>query len=81
MHYHSESLIRDLSAKAQMARIQVLKMVHAGQTGHLGGAFPAPRSSPPSFSITCAWIPSSRIGPTGIGSSFPKATPAPCSIP
>lgn len=39
MHYHSEALIRDLSAKAQAFRIQVLKMVFAGQTGHLGGAF------------------------------------------
>lgn len=39
MHYHSEALIRDISAKAQASRIQVLKMVFAGQTGHLGGAF------------------------------------------
>lgn len=38
MHYHPESLIMDISAKAQMARIQVLKMIYAGQTGHLGGA-------------------------------------------
>lgn len=41
MHYHSETLIRDLSAKAQSFRMQVLKMVFAGQTGHLGGAFSA----------------------------------------
>lgn len=39
MHYHSEALIRDLSAKAQAFRIQVLKMVYQAQTGHLGGAF------------------------------------------
>jgi transketolase len=39
MHYHSESLIRDLSAKAQSFRIQVLKMVYNAQSGHLGGAF------------------------------------------
>jgi transketolase len=39
MHYHSEALIRDLSAKAQSFRIQVLRMVFEGQTGHLGGAF------------------------------------------
>jgi transketolase len=39
MHYHSETLIRDLSAKAQAFRIQVLQMVFDGQTGHLGGAF------------------------------------------
>lgn len=39
MHYHSEALVRDLSAKAQAFRIQVLKMVYAAQSGHLGGAF------------------------------------------
>lgn len=39
MHYHTESLIRDLSAKAQTFRIQVLKMIFNVQTGHLGGAF------------------------------------------
>jgi transketolase len=39
MHYHCESLIRELSAKAQAFRIHVLKMVFDGQTGHLGGAF------------------------------------------
>ncbi|MGQ9787250.1 MAG: transketolase [Anaerolineae bacterium] len=39
MHYHPESLIRDLSAKAQAFRIQVLKMVYNAQSGHLGGAF------------------------------------------
>ncbi len=39
MHFHSEALIRDLSAKAQSFRIQVLKMIFSVQTGHLGGAF------------------------------------------
>jgi transketolase len=39
MHYHSEAMIHDLSAKAQAFRIQVLKMVYQAQTGHLGGAF------------------------------------------
>jgi transketolase len=39
MHYHSEAMIRDLSARAQSFRIQVLKMVYSAQTGHLGGAF------------------------------------------
>ena len=39
MHYHSEALICDLSAKAQSFRIQVLKMIFRAQTGHLGGAF------------------------------------------
>jgi transketolase len=39
MHYHSEELVREISAKAQAFRIQVLEMVHNAQTGHLGGAF------------------------------------------
>ncbi len=39
MHYHSESLILDLTRKAQSFRIQVLKMVYPVQTGHIGGAF------------------------------------------
>jgi len=38
MHYHSEELVRELSAKAQSFRIQVLDMVYNAQTGHLGGA-------------------------------------------
>jgi transketolase len=41
MHYHPDSLVRDLSAKAQQFRIQVLKMVYNIQSGHLGGAFSA----------------------------------------
>ncbi len=41
MHYHSEELIRDISAQAQAFRIQVLKMIYSAQTGHLGGAFSA----------------------------------------
>jgi transketolase len=41
MHYHSEALITDLSAKAQSYRIQVLKMVNKAQSGHIGGAFSA----------------------------------------
>lgn len=39
MHYHPEALIKELSAKAQSYRIQVLKMVNHAQTGHIGGAF------------------------------------------
>jgi transketolase len=38
MHYHSEELVREISAKAQAFRIQVLDMVYHAQTGHLGGA-------------------------------------------
>jgi transketolase len=41
MTYHSEALIRDISKKAQQFRIEVLKMVNDGQTGHIGGAFSA----------------------------------------
>ena len=43
MHYHSETLIRDLTLKAQQFRVQVLQMVYSGQTGHLGGAFSVAR--------------------------------------
>lgn len=41
MTYHSEALIGEISARAQQFRIDVLKMVYAGQTGHIGGAFSA----------------------------------------
>ena len=41
MHYHSEALIRDISAKAQQFRLDVLQMVYENQTGHIGGAFSA----------------------------------------
>lgn len=33
--------MRDISAKAQSARIQILKMVYEAQSGHIGGAFSA----------------------------------------
>ncbi len=39
MHHYPESLLKDLSAKAQRCRIQVLKMIYDSQSGHLGGAF------------------------------------------
>jgi transketolase len=41
MAYHSEQLIKEISAKAQTFRIEVLKMVFENQTGHIGGAFSA----------------------------------------
>lgn len=41
MHYHSEDLVIDVSAKAQAFRIQVLKVIYHAQTGHLGGALSA----------------------------------------
>lgn len=39
MYAHSEALVRDISAKAQVIRMNVLKMVYNAQTGHIGGAF------------------------------------------
>jgi transketolase len=39
VHYHSEALIRDLSARAQTFRIDTLEMVYNAQSGHIGGAF------------------------------------------
>jgi len=39
MHYHSETLVRELSLRAQAIRISVLKMVYGAQSGHIGGAF------------------------------------------
>jgi transketolase len=41
MSYHSEALICEISAKAQLFRTEVLKMVYENQTGHIGGAFSA----------------------------------------
>jgi transketolase len=41
MTYHSEELVREISAMAQQLRIEVLKMVYENQTGHIGGAFSA----------------------------------------
>jgi len=41
MSFHSESLVREISTKAQQCRIEVLKMVYENQTGHIGGAFSA----------------------------------------
>lgn len=39
MHAHNDELVRDLSLKAMEYRLQVLEMVNAVQTGHLGGAY------------------------------------------
>ncbi len=41
MNYHSEALIRDISARAQRLRLDVLEMVYSAQSGHIGGAFSA----------------------------------------
>lgn len=39
MHIHTDDLVLDLSRKAQSFRIDVLNMVYAAQSGHIGGAF------------------------------------------
>ena len=39
MHIHSDELVRALAIQAQRTRIDVLNMVYAAQTGHIGGAF------------------------------------------
>jgi transketolase len=41
MAYISEELVRDLDDKAQRLRIQVLDMIFAAQSGHMGGSFSA----------------------------------------
>jgi transketolase len=39
--HHSPEMVADLSMRAYQFRIQVLRMIHARRTGHLGGAFSA----------------------------------------
>lgn len=41
MHHHEESLLGEVSRMARQLRVDVLKMVYAAQSGHLGGAFSA----------------------------------------
>ena len=41
MHQHTEALVREVAIRAQQLRIDVLEMVCAAQTGHLGGPFSA----------------------------------------
>ena len=41
MHQHGEALTREIAITAQQLRIDVLEMVCAAQTGHLGGSFSA----------------------------------------
>jgi len=41
MHQHGEALAREIAIAAQELRIDVLKMVFAAETGHLGGSFSA----------------------------------------
>ena len=61
MHYHTEALIKDLSAKAQSYRIQVLKMVNKAQSGHIGGAFSAAEI------LTALYFHHLRVDPTAAG--------------
>ena len=49
MHYHSEALIRDLSAKAQTFRIQVLEWSTTRRPGTSAAPSPRPRSWPRSI--------------------------------
>lgn len=41
MHQHGEALAREIAIAAQELRVNVLKMVYAAQTGHLGGSLSA----------------------------------------
>jgi len=41
MSHHDESLIREISRRAQVFRKEALEMVYGAQSGHLGGAFSA----------------------------------------
>jgi transketolase len=41
MHQHSDALASAISTAAQELRIDVLRMVYAAQTGHIGGSFSA----------------------------------------
>lgn len=41
MPSHTDQIVRDISVRAQQARIHVLNMVFRAQTGHIGGAFSA----------------------------------------
>ena len=58
MHHYPESLVKDLSAKAQEFRIQVLKMIYDSQSGHLGGAFSCAEI------IACLYFQHMRIDPS-----------------
>ena len=57
MHVHSDDLVRDLAYRAQRYRMQVLEMVHARQTGHLGGAFSVAEI------LTCLYFHHMRVDP------------------
>ncbi|MGD2157059.1 MAG: transketolase [Anaerolineales bacterium] len=57
MHYHPESLIIDLTIKAQAFRIQALKMVYEVQSGHVGGPFSVAEI------LTCLYFHHLRIDP------------------
>src|ERR1035437_9787259 len=41
MHQHSDALATTISTAAQELRIDVLRMVYAAQSGHIGGSFSA----------------------------------------
>lgn len=58
MHHYPECLTRELSAKAQQFRSQVLKMIYDSQSGHLGGAFSCAEI------IACLYFQHLRVDPS-----------------
>ena len=57
MHGHGDELSRRVAATAQNLRIDVLRMVHEAQTGHIGGAFSAAEI------VACLYFHHLRIDP------------------
>ena len=57
-HHHSERLVTEIGGLAQTLRIDVLKMIDAAQSGHLGGAFSAAEI------VACLYFHHLRIDPT-----------------
>ena len=57
MHHYPEKLVKEVGAKAQQFRIQVLKMVYDSQSGHLGGAFSCAEI------VACLYLHHMRVDP------------------
>lgn len=57
VHQHSEPLILQTARAAQEWRIEVLRMVYAAQTGHLGGSFSAAEI------VACLYLHHLRVDP------------------
>jgi len=58
VHHYPEELIKELAAKAQQFRIQVLKMIYDSQSGHLGGALSCAEI------ITCLYFQHMKVDPS-----------------